>query len=209
MISNYKNIHLNETCLIIGNGPSLKTIPNEFLSKYPNFGTNRIYLKYVPKYYVCVNPLVISQNESDIKNLGCEKFIREGMIKSGNQLNCSSRKQFSKEPDIWVYEGYTVTFVCLELAYYMGFRTVLLIGIDHKYDYQGKPNEAMKMGESDPNHFDKNYFVGQWWNNPDLAKSEDAYKMAREVFENDNRKIYNLTEGTALNVFDKGDINQW
>ena len=55
--------HRGETCLIIGNGPSLNDVPLEFLHKYPSFGTNRIYLKegFTPTYYCSVNPLVISQ----------------------------------------------------------------------------------------------------------------------------------------------------
>ena len=40
-----KNSRKGETCLIIGNGPSLANIPLKFLKKYASFGTNRIYLR--------------------------------------------------------------------------------------------------------------------------------------------------------------------
>ena len=210
---NYKNKHKGETCIIIGNGPSLKPILDtnmDFLNKYPTFGSNRIYLRYIPTYFVCVNPLVIDQNREDIEILDCEKFIRGGMLKSGNQLECRHHhKAFSLHPDQWVYEGYTVTFVSMQLAYWMGFTTVLLVGMDHRYIYEGKPNLANKMTHQDPNHFDPDYFQGQWWNNPDLEQSELSYWMAEEQYRKDNRKIINLTAGTALDVFEKGDIKEW
>ena len=205
----YKDKHTGETCIIIGNGPSLKFVPNHFLDKYPTFGSNRVYLKYIPKYYVCVNPLVIEQNRDDIEILDSVKFIRGGMLKSGYQLKTSGGRTFSKTPDVWIYEGYTVTFVSMELAFYMGFSIVLLVGIDHRYKYDGKPNLANKMTHDDPNHFDPDYFKNQWWNNPDLEQSERSYRMAKLEYEKAGRKIINLTSDTALDIFEKGDIQEW
>ena len=50
-----------KTCLIIGNGPSLANVPNEFLERFFTFGSNRVYLKFTPDVYACVNPLVTRQ----------------------------------------------------------------------------------------------------------------------------------------------------
>jgi hypothetical protein len=209
MISKFLNNHWGQTCVIIGNGPSLRDVPNAFLDEYPTFGANKIYLKYIPTYYVAVNPLVISQNKSVIEMLPCEKFVREGMIMAAHQLHISPVKEFSKEPHRYIYEGYTVTFVSLQLAYFFGFTTVLLVGVDHRYKFAGKPNEKNFMNTDDPNHFDASYFRGQDWNNPDLAQSEISYTMAKSVFEADNRKIINLTSGSDLKVFEFGDISDY
>lgn len=209
MISKIFNTHLGETCVVIGNGPSLKHVPNMWLDKYPTFGSNRVYLKYTPTYYVCTNPLVLKQNKSAIEMLDCEKFTRSGFIDSGNPLNISPVKQFSFRPHEWVYEGYTVTFVSLQLAYYFGFKTVLLVGVDHRYDFTGKPNEKNTLSGDDPNHFDSNYFKGQEWHNPDLFQSEVSYGLALVAYTQNKRKIINLTPDSDLKVFDCGRLEDW
>lgn len=188
------------TCLIVGNGPSLKNVPDSFLSKYPTFGTNRCYLRFTPTFYVAVNPLVISQNRAEIDALKCQKFVM------GDNLKRSTQRPFSFAPLEWVNEGYTVTYVCLQLAYWMQFRTVLLVGVDHRYQAVGKPNETQTLQGDDPNHFDPSYFKGQKWQLPDLAQSEQYYREARGVFLADGRRIINLTEGTALDVFEVGSV---
>ena len=40
-VKELRDTHKGETCLVVGNGPSLKKIPKDFLKKYPTFGTNR------------------------------------------------------------------------------------------------------------------------------------------------------------------------
>lgn len=196
---------------MIGNGPSLKDVPLKFLKKYPTFGANKIYLLdgFTPSYYVCVNPLVLEQNRAEIEALPCEKFIRGGMGFSGNQLHSVGFPMFSYCPDKWIYEGFTVTFVSLQLAFFMGFTTALLVGVDHRFTYSGNPNEQQHMAGDDPNHFSPDYFKNQDWHNPDLERSEHAYRLALKAFTDDSRKIVNLTQGTALNVFQKGKLSRW
>jgi hypothetical protein len=212
--------HLGETCLIIGNGPSLRGVPNSFLKRYPSFGSNRIYLKYLPTYYVAVNPLVIEQNKADIRMLrSTAKFVREGMgvfdpedtmhMSPIYELHSMRIPMFSFNPCAYVYEGFTVTFVAMELAFFMGFKTVLLVGVDHRYIFDGVPNEQNVWQGDDPNHFDENYFKGMQWHNPDLANSEVAYALAKEVFDKNGVQCINLTAGSALDVFEKGSIEQW
>lgn len=213
-LSNYRR---GETALIIGNGPSLKEIPLDFLKKYPSFGTNRIYLLdgFCPcsSYYVAINPLVIEQSVAQIQALPSLKFIREthaAPFPDCWPLASLPYPTFSHEPARGVYEGHTVTYVCLQLAFYMGFKTVLLVGVDHRYQFDGQPNEERAATGADVNHFHPGYFSdGVKWHNPDLARSERAYRMAKTVYTHAGRKIINLTPGTALEVFEKGDYHAW
>lgn len=209
MITKFLNTHLGETCVIIGNGPSLRHVSNLWLDKYPSFGTNKIFMKYTPTYYCCTNPLVLKQNKSAIEMLDCVKFARAGFIDDSYPLNIDGRKEFSTHPYEWIYEGYTITFVALQLAYYMGFHRVLLVGVDHRYEYNGKPNQKNVYEGDDKNHFHPDYFKGQEWHNPDLVQSEYSYNLAKVVYENEHRKIINLTYNTALDVFDKDSIDNW
>jgi len=211
-MNRYQGKHRGETGLIIGNGPSLKDVPREFLNKYPSFGTNRIYLlDFEPTYYVSVNPLVIEQSRDEIKRLKSIKFLRAGSdIEGMISLRSCNLPCFSLIPGAYIYEGYTVTYVCMQLAYYMDFDTILLVGVDHSFKFKGKPNQELIGEGEDVNHFHPDYFgKGVKWNAPDLKRSKQAYKMAQEIFEQDGKRIINLTEGTALNVFEKGSINEW
>ena len=211
------NSHKDETALVIGNGPSLNDIPLDFLGKYPSFGTNKIYLldDFKPNYYVAVNPLVIEQAGNTIRKIDYDaKFIGAHytmhLVEDALPLYSTVIPLFSREPEKWIYEGYTVTYVCLQLAYFMGFSTVLLVGVDHCYEFEGFPNKVGIAWGEDKNHFHPDYFSGgQKWNNPDLERSERAYSMAKTVYEYDGRKIVNLTPFTALDVFEKGDIAEW
>lgn len=204
-----------ETCLVIGNGPSLNDIPLDFLRKYPSFGTNRIYLLegFTPTYYVSVNPLVIEQSAEQIKALEAMKFIRASqasMIPGAYPLDSVGHKTFSYNPAAYIYEGFTVTYVCLQLAHFMGFDTVLLVGVDHSFQFDGRPNEEKIAEGADPNHFSPDYFSnGTRWNNPDLEQSEEAYKLAKVAFESEGREVINISTKTALDIFKKGDYREW
>jgi len=212
--SDFHNKHMGETGLIIGNGPSLNEIPLDFLKSYPSFGSNRIYLKFEPDYYASVNPLVVSQYCHEIDKIKSVKFISETqgvhwMIQDCLSLRSNGMAIFSFWPDKWIYEGHTVTYVLMQLAYYMGFKRILLVGVDHRFTYDGAPNEQRKMEGADPNHFDPNYFAGAQWNNPDLEMSAKAYRMAQVAYTNNNREIINITPGSALDIFPKQDWRTW
>jgi hypothetical protein len=209
MLGHFKNKFTDQTCLIIGNGPSLRNIPDYFLDKYTTFGSNKIFMRYTPTFYTAVNKLVIEQNRTPITRLKSEKFLPRGTGIPCHELSITRVKKFCYDVVNEIYEGYTVTFVSLQLAYFMGFTTVGLVGVDHKYKFDGKPNEVHLMSKDDPNHFDSEYFKGQLWNNPDLMQSEASYTMAEIAYTEHGRKIINLTEGTELNVFEKGDIKEW
>jgi len=206
------NTRTGETCVVIGNGPSLKNVPLSFLFKYPTFGTNRIYLLggFQPTYYVCVNDLVIEQNRAEIERLNSVKFIEEGHdIPDAYLLHTRThRKFFSRHVSI-VHEGWTVTFVCLQLAWLIGFQTILLVGVDHRYKNNGAPNEQTLWTGEDVNHFHPDYFKGQQWNCADLERSEYSYRLARATFDETGRRCVNLTEGTALEVFEKDELANW
>ena len=203
-------------CLVIGNGPSLKTIPLSFLYSFPSLGSNRIYLLegFTPNVYACVNPLVCKQSIEQIKAMRTHyKYIRQeyaDQIPGSIPLISNSRPMFSFRPDRWVYEGYTVTFVLLQLALFRGYDEVGLIGVDHRYEFDGKPNQKMVSQGDDPNHFSSEYFgKGTEWHNPDLKKSEHSYGLAKAAYKFMGGRIVNLTPGSALDVFDKEDWKSW
>ena len=107
-----------------------------------------------------------------------------------------------------VWEGATVTYVALQLAYFMGFDPVILIGVDHSFKSKGKANSTVVSQGDDPDHFHAGYFgKGFRWQLPDLDTSEVGYAMARQAYEADGRQVLDATVGGQLQVFDKVDYN--
>ena len=105
-----------------------------------------------------------------------------------------------------LWEGATVTYVALQLAFHMGFERVILIGVDHSFVSKGEANKTITSQGDDPNHFAPNYFgKGFRWQLPDLETSERAYRMAKVAYEADGRQVLDATVGGRLTVFPKVD----
>ena len=89
----------------------------------------------------------------------------------------------------------------------MGFSQVILVGLDHRFETEGKPGALVTLEGDDPNHFDPRYFAnGFQWQLPNLHSSEIAYRMANEAFVSSGRKVVDATVDGALQVFPKVDF---
>lgn len=218
----FKDKHKGERCVIIGNGPSLNQMDLSFLKHETCFGTNKIYLgfeqwDFCPNYYVAVNRLVIEQNAAKIRQIPCPKFISNRGISALEpqddlifiQTDPDNGKPFCPDPTEGLQEGNTVTYVAMQLAYYMGFETVILIGVDHYYSTSGTPHSEVISETQDPNHFHPDYFgQGVKWHLPDLAGSERFYKIAYGYFWMNGRQILDATLGGKCPVFPKVDYQE-
>ena len=216
-LERFANRHQGQRCFIIGNGPSLNRMDLRPLANEFTFGLNRIYLLFdkvgfVSTYYVSVNRLVIGQCASEIQGLPAIKFIDwvgQKWMHSGPNLFFIRRiPEPCFVPDIrrGLWQGATVTYVAMQIAYYMGFTKVILIGVDHSFVTPGKPGTTVISQGDDPNHFDPSYFgKGFQWQLPDLETSELAYRIAKYKFERANREIVDATIDGRLQVFPKVD----
>jgi hypothetical protein len=211
--------HLGERCFILGNGPSLKRTDLSLLRNEASFGMNRIYmlfdeLGFSTTYYVAINTLVIEQFASEIKKLAMPKFItwrgRKWMADDPGTIfidtDYTPPATFSSEVTGRIFEGSTVTYVALQLAFYLGFAEVILVGLDHHFSTQGPANVTVVSQGDDPDHFSPGYFgKGYRWQLPDLEASERAYKLAREAYQAAGRRVLDATVGGKLQVFPKVD----
>jgi len=216
----YQNIHKGKRCFIIGNGPSLRQTDLSRLKNEYTFGMNRIYLMFpelgfTTSYFLTVNSLVIEQCAEDIRALPIPKFLSwrsHPLIQPTEDMmflhTTYTGPKFAQDARDRIWEGATVTYVALQLAYYMGFDQVILIGVDHSYTTQGKPNTTIVSEGEDPNHFSGGYFgKGFRWQLPDLDTSERSYLMARQTYTEAGRQIIDATVSGKLTIFPKVDYN--
>lgn len=230
MILKFKNMYKGQTCVVVGNGPSLRVEDLERLKKkgYIFFGSNKIYkifgqTSWRPDFYACTDTLVYEQNEEEIRAfVECPRFFRQAI-----RYNC---KMWDEQKDmfVWYYEykkgkifsndsliinsGGTVTYVLLALAYMMGFQTVFLIGCDNTYGFYEQKDKKSGMVEVDKNinndYFIKDYMrAGEKMNIGNMEYVEEGYKRAKKKYEQTGRKIYNITRGGKLEVFERIDID--
>ncbi len=220
-----RNTHRDEKCVILCNGPSLLKVDFDALNAAGvfTFGLNKINLlfdktDFRPSAIVAVNPYVLHQNLQFYNTTSIPVFVDScaveiGIIDRENVYFLHSvniKGEFAKDCSISIFQGFTVTYVAMQLAFHMGFTKVALVGADHYFHSKGLPNKAVKSGESDPDHFDPNYFAGGVeWQLPDLFQSELAYRIARQTFEENGRRIVNATVGGHLELFERANLNDF
>ncbi len=214
-LKKFKNLHEGQDCFILGNGPSLNKIDLDRLSGYNTFGLNKIYLlfdrgQFRPSYHVAVNHLVIEQSVREFERLPCPSFLSyrpsRNKFKNVDHLNyvmTGGPLTFCQDMLGELYEGWTVTYVAMQIAYYMGFKNVFLVGVDHSFVVSGAPNEQQLLNGNDLNHFDPNYFGNKEWHLPDLEGSEISYGLAKFFYERNGRHIYDATLDGKLQIFPK------
>lgn len=204
-----------QRCFILGNGPSLRDTDLELLRDEWVIGLNRIYLHPAAAVwrrwlYCCVNPHVLQQFQDEILRVDAPKFLpwehRDtlGFARDRFWLRTRHEPRFSFDLTDAMWQGATVTFVAMQVAFHLGFTDVVLVGVDHAFASQGQPNTLAQSHGDDTDHFAPDYFgPGVRWQLPDLVQSETAYRLAKQAFEQEGRRIRDATIGGRLEVFPK------
>ncbi len=214
-LARFRNLHLGKRAVLVCNGPSLNRMDLSPLRREIVIGLNKIHLglnrfDFHPRYVVAVNPRVVEQARDGLSSLSAIRFIGARAAKylpedafTYHVPVLDPPHVFSRDLTVGFREGGTVTHAALQVAYWMGFAEVVIIGMDHRYSFEGAPHESRFMEGADPNHFSPDYFAGQTWDNPDLERSEASYAEARRVFEAEGRRILDGTPDGACNIFEK------
>jgi hypothetical protein len=116
------------------------------------------------------------------------------------------KSRFSDDCSKVIYCGQSVTMINLQLAFYLGFSEVYLIGMDFNYTIPESAKllkgAVIESTEDDPNHFHPDYFgKGKKWHDPKLNNVLQSYQLIKKMYEADGRKIYNSTAGGKLEEF--------
>ncbi len=216
----YKNKYLGETCFLIATGPSLAVADLNVL-KQNNckcMAVNKIYLLFEntswrPDFYVACDTQVIQSSMGEIQRCmvkdkfvcnDYEYFTHEN-IKNINKFHChkilhrKKKYKFSEDITSGTYGGGSVLYDCIQIAVYMGFKRLYILGADHSY----------KNNQSDvSNHFHKDYYARQ--SNPNKYcpdKVEYAFMSAKRYADAHGIKIYNATRGGKLEIFERVDFD--
>ena len=223
-LTKYKGIHKGKRAFIIGNGPSLKIEDLEILRQRGEicFGTNLIwkiykYTEWRAKYLLLSDSNAIKHSWETLKHVEETVFLTDTYHFQDVRKNDTAEYIHMKFSDIeyypnlpgfsdditkCVYCGNSITYdVALQLAAYMGFREIYLLGVDHSYS----PNIIDAK-----NHFPGYFNVGDGrtetneWKQDAVTK---AYEKAEHYSRSHGFRIYNATRGRKLDVFERVDFD--
>ena len=227
-LAGFHNSHLGERCFIIGNGPSLTTEDLEKLRGECTFAANRIYeifdkTDWRPTFYIAIDPDFL-----DLEWKHLNKYDMENMFLAIREQQTTS---FPKERTIRIFEyakfrinkwndrtavvsedvsdffsiGYTVTFTAIQLAIYMGFKEIYLLGVDFNYSVVRD-----KRGKVIRNDSVKDYFSGKKYATTVLNYQSALHsdQVARAYCDAHGITIRNATRGGKLEVFERESLDE-
>lgn len=228
------NAFKGERCFIIGNGPSLNKHDLSLLKDEYVFAVNSFYYKtaetgFRPTFFVVEDDAVMRENIEQIRAYEAPyKFfptnykelhpaaentyffrMNRGFYEKSSPNYCVPR--FSTDASKVLYCGQSVTYINLQLAFFLGFTEVYLIGMDFDYvipPEHGRKGDFIYSTTDDPNHFHKDYFgKGKTWKDPKLERVGMNYRQAKVSYEAVGRTIYNATIGGKLEIFERVDYD--
>ena len=226
-IKAFKNRYKGKRCFIVGNGPSLNETDLELLMDEYTFATNKIYdifekTNWRPSFYVCVDPIQLAENMEDIKNMpDTIKFIScRANLMDDNCYRINDKRyyvinpyvdykvEFSWEADRYITTHSTVAYVAMQLAVYMGFDEIVLLGFDHNFKVMTDKNNRMTVNEK----VIKNHFAGQRESDQNIVFDANGANRDYEALKNAastcNIKIINATRGGCLEVFQRKNLEE-
>ena len=213
-MENFKNLYNERRCFLIATGPSLVMGDLDLLKRHNEvcISVNGIFkafdkTKWRPDYYVVSDADFASKNRKIIDSLNisyklvsdqCVEFWKyehdnNVIVYHHNASDCCY--DFSEDISRVSYAGYTITYICMQIAVYMGFKEIYLLGVDCNYSRGSQNNHFMKEDKPDNmNHNEDKMLL--------------AYQSARQYADEHDIKIYNATRGGMLEVFERVDFDR-
>lgn len=220
-----KNSRKGESCFITCTGPSLTISDLELLKDRQTIGVNSIVKAYSqtdwrPTYYVLVDIFAFGKflSENDVpggiyatdksflhyrsrpKNVnGSEVYC---LISYENHRHDWMKKKKIKVSDdlsVCAYDCFTVTNMAIQVAIYLGYKNIYIIGAD--CDYSGSKIHFVELD-------DDKQKISEGWLPDALALSIDGYKAVKKFAKRHGVNIYNSTRGGKLEVFKRVPLEE-
>lgn len=224
-----KDSHKGEKCIVIGNGPSLEVEDLDMIheKKIPTFATNRVFkifdkTEWRPTYYVSEDILLMRDAQEIISNMPVKGRFIPINLKWYEGVDIPNADYFYIEYQEPMKETFglsvdiphsircrgTVTTTCLQLAIYMGFSEIYLIGVDHNFAKMFDKNGNVVIDNTIKNHFVDDYDKGIFDQGFHVDEATEAYmdveRLSRKL---KTFRIFNATRGGKLEVYERIDLD--
>ncbi len=226
-IKKLKNICNGERCFIIGNGPSLSGEDLNLLTNEKTFACNRIYqmyqyTKWRPTYYMVIDSSVLQKlNHEKERALEAgtvffanEKAARKYKNQNAHQIILKDVASIHKmKPllssvceDVSQYFSIAQSVIidALELAFYMGFKEIYLLGLDHSFPIEIDMNGKKYIDRGVKAHFKEDSDKSLFFSYKEALTKE--YEICGSYAKQHGIKIINVTRGGKLEVFERDTL---
>ena len=222
-IKNLKNTHQGERCFVVATGPSLTFEDLDALGNAHiySFGMNSCALaldktKWVPDMlgvqdefvYDKIEKVLLKEAEcklngrvwvSDIVASICpsaRRFMQFPLHMLNHKYNPKETGELKFSEDCYsiIYDNYSIIFSILQLAVYMGFREIYLLGTDCNYNQ--KQQNFIDNGTKDPNRG----ILGN--------KLIYTHSLFKEFADTHGVKVVNCTRGGMLEVYPRKTLEE-
>jgi len=212
-----QNIHDNDRCFIIATGPSMSMDDLKKLNNEITFGMNSLCrafdeIGWETTYFAIQDKSVYKKMYKDLGKLSNTKLFVSDDNSDVSQIKCNLTQfplniyNHKTVTDEFIYKfsdsicdeissGFTIAYSALQIAIYMGFKEIYLLGCDCNYVDDKEKRHFIETGHYDPTY----KTIGN--------KMIDAYKVAKQHADTHNIKIYNATRGGKLEVFERVDLD--
>lgn len=224
-IAKLKNTHEGERCFIIATGPSLTFDDLNLLKGEITFAVNSIVkildkMNFVPDYLGIQDAGVYKKIGEQIESCTVPRIFMTDVLYKRHckqkdkqryilypKYNCRHSSHgdkrplssgFTDDPSKVIYDGYSITYSLLQIAVFMGFKEIYLLGCDCSYDIKSGKHHFVESG-----FYDKTAAtVGE--------RMIYAYSVAKDYLDkyHPDVKVYNATRGGMLNVFPRKTLDQ-
>ena len=202
-----KDKHRGKRCFVVGNGPSLNQLDLSKLKDEVTIICNLVFrqeLPFKPSYYCQEDKRMLTKFHKEITAYrvpGMQKFFPVAMSKyvAGKDVRLvnfvygNPNWKFSTKWPREVNWGSSVSYMMLQLAWYLGCSKVYLIGMDCSKGHFVSEQEYYKGFNANPSKWD---MVMQ------------GYRTASMVFRDTNRQLINATPGGNLNVLPRAEYER-
>lgn len=209
-LKKFHNMYNGKRCFIVGTGPSLTIKDLETIKGEYSFSVNSIVLSFEdtswrPTFYAIqdsfgyekLKDAIRKANMPIIFNGISDKRMTPNMdvafipfplnLLDHGKMVPKHITKFSNDAFKVVYAGHSITYSAMELAVYMGFKEIILLGVD--CDYSKNINHIKAYSKQDD--MNASYLM------------RESYKVARNYADRNGIKILNATRNAKLDVFEK------
>ena len=209
-------------CFVIGNGPSLIPEDLDALARHNEFcfGLNMIHkiynkTKWRPNYICICDKLIVSQNLDRIFECNnCPVFLTDAVQLYFSPFQYDKailyHEEYNRDDDYRIIKfetelsngiipsGWTVSYIAIQLAVYMGFDEVYLLGMDN--------SNWIKHCSDD--YWSENPITNEASEELVTLVCRNAYKRVKAASAEYGFKIYNATRGGYLEEFVRVNFNE-
>lgn len=217
-----KKLKHDDECYIVGNGPSINSYDLELIRNKDCFASNLIFkifeeTDWRPRFYFIQDRYArIGDflNNTEIKYLFIGDYFWRTRKFYNKNAYCYHLKRVKNENEIkfshnvyeCIYDSCTVTYTMIQMAIFMGYKKIYLLGIDHNYNFIFD-----KTGKVVEKNIKKSHFFDDEKPKEVIANvfmMEAGYLKAKEEAEKLDIAIFNVTRGGNLNCFLRKNLEE-